>query len=132
MQVRFLASLSGAARRHGSDLALLWLWCRPAAVALIGLPSIRTSISHGCSPKSKIIHIHKYIYTHIHTYTYIHIDINTYIGFTGTKSNQKILDSICRFISPTKRYLQKANLYTVILINEGSVSRICKEFPHIH
>ena len=22
-------------RRHGSDLVLLWLWCRPAAVALI-------------------------------------------------------------------------------------------------
>ena len=25
----------GVGRRHGSDLALLWLWCRPAAVALI-------------------------------------------------------------------------------------------------
>ena len=23
-------------RRHGLDPALLWLWCRPAAVALIG------------------------------------------------------------------------------------------------
>ena len=26
----------GAGHRHGSDLALLWLWHRPAAVALIG------------------------------------------------------------------------------------------------
>ena len=26
---------SGVGRRHGSDLALLWLWRRPAAVALI-------------------------------------------------------------------------------------------------
>ena len=26
----------GAGRRHGSDPQLLWLWCRPAAVALIG------------------------------------------------------------------------------------------------
>ena len=26
----------GVGRRHGSDLALLWLWCRPAATALIG------------------------------------------------------------------------------------------------
>ena len=25
----------GVGRRHGSDLALLWLWCRPAATALI-------------------------------------------------------------------------------------------------
>ena len=27
----------GVARRHSSDLALLWLRCRPAAIALIGL-----------------------------------------------------------------------------------------------
>ena len=26
----------GIGRRHGLDLALLWLWLRPAAVALIG------------------------------------------------------------------------------------------------
>ena len=25
----------GVVRRHGPDLALLWLWCRPAATALI-------------------------------------------------------------------------------------------------
>ena len=25
----------GVGHRHGSDLALLWLWCRPEAVALI-------------------------------------------------------------------------------------------------
>ena len=25
----------GVGRRRGSDLALLWLWCGPAAVALI-------------------------------------------------------------------------------------------------
>ena len=25
----------GVSRRRGADLALLWLWCRPAAVALI-------------------------------------------------------------------------------------------------
>ena len=27
----------GAGCRHGLDLALLWLWCRPAAVAQIRL-----------------------------------------------------------------------------------------------
>ena len=26
----------GVGRRHGLDPALLWLWCGPAAVALIG------------------------------------------------------------------------------------------------
>jgi len=25
----------GVGQRYGSDLALLWLWCRPAAVTLI-------------------------------------------------------------------------------------------------
>ena len=45
-QVRYLALLSGlriciaascgVGCRHGSDLALLWLRCRPAATALIG------------------------------------------------------------------------------------------------
>ena len=25
----------GVGRRHGSDPALLWLWCRPVAIALI-------------------------------------------------------------------------------------------------
>ena len=42
-QVRSLASFSGlrlaencdVGRRCGSDLVLLWLWCRPAATALI-------------------------------------------------------------------------------------------------
>ena len=43
MQVQSLASLSGLRiwccceldHRHGSDPTLLWLWCRPAATALI-------------------------------------------------------------------------------------------------
>ena len=33
------------------DLALLWLWCRPAATALIRPPSLGTSICHGSSPR---------------------------------------------------------------------------------
>ena len=47
MRVRSLDSLSGlriwrcrelgVGHRHGLDLALLWLWHRPATVALIGL-----------------------------------------------------------------------------------------------
>ena len=38
----------GVGLRGGSDLALLWLWWRPVAVALIRTPSLGTSICHGC------------------------------------------------------------------------------------
>ena len=31
-----MAESCGIGHRRGSDLALLWLWCRPAATALIG------------------------------------------------------------------------------------------------
>ena len=41
----------GIDRRHGSDLALFWLWCRPAAVASDSTPSLGTSVCHGCGPK---------------------------------------------------------------------------------
>ena len=30
-----IAASCGVGRRHGWDLALPWLWCRPAAIALI-------------------------------------------------------------------------------------------------
>ena len=30
-----VAMICGVGRRHGSDLTLLWLWCRPAATAPI-------------------------------------------------------------------------------------------------
>ena len=41
----------GVGHRQGSDPMLLWLWCRPAAAALI--PSLGISIFHGCCPKKK-------------------------------------------------------------------------------
>ena len=61
-RVRPLASLGGlrfwhccelwcVRRRCGSDLALLWLWCGPAATALIRPPSLGTSICSRCGPK---------------------------------------------------------------------------------
>ena len=31
-----VAMSCGVGRRHGTDPTLLWLWCRPAAVALMG------------------------------------------------------------------------------------------------
>ena len=36
-----------------SDLALLWLWCRSVAAALISTSSRGTSICCRCSPKNK-------------------------------------------------------------------------------
>ena len=38
--------------RHCSDLVLLWLWCRPAATALIGNPSLGTSICCRSGPRN--------------------------------------------------------------------------------
>ena len=35
------------------DLALLWLWCRPVAVALMRPPGLGTSICHGWGPKKE-------------------------------------------------------------------------------
>ena len=43
----------GVGRRCGSDLLLLWLWCRPAAVAPIRPPSLRTAICCNYSPKNQ-------------------------------------------------------------------------------
>ena len=41
-------------RRYGSDLASLQLWCRLAAVSLIGpLAWDQTFICHGCGPKKQ-------------------------------------------------------------------------------
>ena len=45
------------------DLMLLWLWCRPAAIAPIGPLAWEPPYAVGTAPKSNI-----YIYTHTHTY----------------------------------------------------------------
>ena len=37
--------------KHGSDLALLWLWYRPEATALIGFLAWETPYASGCVPK---------------------------------------------------------------------------------
>ena len=60
MQVRSLTLLSGlrgaialscgvVGHRHGSYWALLWLWCRLVATALILIPSLRTTICCECA-----------------------------------------------------------------------------------
>ena len=43
----------GIGRRCGSDLSLLWLWCRPAAAALIHLPAWKLSFAMGAALKRK-------------------------------------------------------------------------------
>ena len=63
LQVRSLASHSGlriwhcrelwCTSQNRSDPALLWLWQRPAVVALTWRPSLGTSIGHACGPQSK-------------------------------------------------------------------------------
>ena len=43
----------GVGRSHSSDLVLLWLWCRPAAVALIGPLAWEPPYAAGAALKSK-------------------------------------------------------------------------------
>ena len=43
----------GVRRRLGSDLVLLWLWCRPAAVAPVRLLAWELSYAAGAALKSK-------------------------------------------------------------------------------
>ena len=43
----------GVSRRHGSDPALLWLWYRPAAVALTGPLAWESPYAVGAALKSK-------------------------------------------------------------------------------
>ena len=43
----------GVGRRHGSDLALLWLWCRPAAAAQIGPLAWESTYAAGVALKDK-------------------------------------------------------------------------------
>ena len=59
MPVQSLASLTGLRILHCLELwcssqtwpALMWLWCRLAAVALLWPPSLGTFIARGCGPK---------------------------------------------------------------------------------
>ena len=43
----------GVGQRYGSGLALLWLWCRPAAVALIRLLAWELPYAAGVALKRK-------------------------------------------------------------------------------
>ena len=43
----------GVGHRYGLDLALLWLWRRQAAIALIQPPSLGTSTCRECGPKKQ-------------------------------------------------------------------------------
>ena len=43
----------GVGHRRSSDLVLLWLWCRPASVALIGLLAWEPPCTPKCGPKKK-------------------------------------------------------------------------------
>ena len=43
----------GVGRRRGSDLGLLWLWCRPTAIALIGPLAWERPYASGVDLKKK-------------------------------------------------------------------------------
>ena len=65
----------GVGYRHCLDPVLLWLWCRPAAVALIG--PLPWELPYGCCPEKKKIlplHLgHQAEWIIILYYTYFHL-----------------------------------------------------------
>ena len=52
-----MAVSCGVGNRHGSEPVLLWLWCRPAAVALIGPLAWKPPYATGAALKGKKIKI---------------------------------------------------------------------------
>ena len=55
--------------RHGLDLALLWLWCMPAATALIRPLAWESPYGMGVALKSqKSMYVYIYIYIYIYIY----------------------------------------------------------------
>ena len=48
-----VAMSCGVSYRHSSDPALLWLWCRPVATALIGPPACELPYAMGVPLKKK-------------------------------------------------------------------------------
>ena len=57
----------GVGRRCGSDLALLWLWCRLAAAAPIGPLAWELVYPAGAALKKKRKKIHFFIFGHTHS-----------------------------------------------------------------
>ena len=48
-----MAVSCGVGRRHGSDLVLVWLWCRPEVVALIRPLAWELPYAKGVTLKTK-------------------------------------------------------------------------------
>ena len=91
------------------DLELLWLWCRPAATALIGPLAWKPPYAMGTALEDKktkkknawikkmwyvCVHIytHTHVYTHMHTYTHICSITHTHtMEYYSTMRKSKIL-----------------------------------------
>ena len=65
----------GVGHRQGLDLTLLWLWCTPAAVALIGPLAWEPPYAAGAALK-----------THTHTHRHTQIYILRVLGLRSPKS----------------------------------------------
>ena len=93
----------GVGRRHGLGPALLWLWCRLVAAALItplawdppyamgvALEKVQKKeksiadlqcFNFYCTAKSKVIQLYMYMYVYIYIYTHKHIYIYSLFHF---------------------------------------------------
>ena len=63
----------GVGCSRGLDPTLLWLWCMPAATALIRPLAWESPYGMGVALKSKKEYVYIYIYIYIYIYKYMNI-----------------------------------------------------------
>ena len=81
----------GVGHRHGSDLALLWLWCKPAAVAPIRPLAWEIPYAVGVA-----LNTHTYTHTHTHSFT------KTKVQNLSEHQNIDMLSNYCPFLRVTE------------------------------
>ena len=70
----------GVGRRRSLDLALLLLWCRPAAIASIGSLALESPYAVDVALKRQKKNIYIYVYIYIYIYIYIYLSWRSNIG----------------------------------------------------
>ena len=66
-------------QRRSSDPVLLWLWCRPAAIALIRPPAWESPYAVGAALEKKAKRKKKNTHTHIYVCVCVCVCVYTYV-----------------------------------------------------
>ena len=101
----------GVGHRHGSDLVLLWLWCRPATIAPIQPPPWESPYTVGVAlkrqKKKKKLELLFVIYHRVHFYQHSSLFLNSHFNLLFKENKLKF-------------YLEKLYIHLKI---EGKVQR---------